>query len=296
MNGDFYGIPTGSIGNEHLRLEYLTQAGLRIVRLFPTGVTENVLAELPDVKWDTPYGPYRFHGGHRLWHAPEAFPRCYLPESNEVAIERLPDGVRLHQPAEAVTGIRKSIEIHVQPDRPAVTVDHWLHNEGLWRVELAAWGLTQLPLGGLAVLPQEGVSTDASPYAPNRHLVFWPYGSVEDARLHIHDDYVFIAAQPQLPPCKVGYFNRRGWIGYLRRGVFFCKRFEPQLGQTYPDCGSNVESFCNNLFIELETLAPLRSLEPGQSVRHTERWELHTDIDVPHTLDGVRGLAKALNL
>lgn len=69
---DFYGLPTGGLGNDRLRLEYLAEAGPRLVRLFLNGsaTRENLLAELPDVVWPTPFGPYRAHGGHRLWTRP----------------------------------------------------------------------------------------------------------------------------------------------------------------------------------------------------------------------------------
>ena len=47
MNGDFYGLPTILISNNHLTLECLANAGPRIVRLFLHGSKENLLKELP---------------------------------------------------------------------------------------------------------------------------------------------------------------------------------------------------------------------------------------------------------
>ena len=41
-----------------------------------------------------------------------------------------------------------------------------------------------------------------------------------------------------------------------------------------PDMGSNFETFTKAAFQELETLGPLMTLEPGQSVTHTEYWFL----------------------
>jgi len=64
--GDFHGLPTRSIGNQHLRIEFLAEAGPRIVRLFVGGGDDNLLAELPEVKMETPYGDYSLYGGHRL--------------------------------------------------------------------------------------------------------------------------------------------------------------------------------------------------------------------------------------
>jgi len=58
----FFGLPTGILENDHIRLEYLTNAGPRIVRLsLHSG--PNMLAELPDAHVETPLGPFYF----RAW-------------------------------------------------------------------------------------------------------------------------------------------------------------------------------------------------------------------------------------
>ena len=196
---------------------------------------------------------------------------------------------------EAGTDLGKSIEISVQAEQPALTLHHWIENKGLWPVELAPWALTQLPLGGVAVLPQDVASADFDPCRPNRHLVLWPSAHWHDSRLHLDDDYVLIDAEPQLPPFKVGYFNNRGWVGYLRRDVFFRKRFGVQPDATYPDWGCNVEYYCNDMFMEMETLGPMCRLEPGQCVTHTEQWEFLTGLALTHAEDEVRSLVRGLS-
>ncbi|MBF8283408.1 MAG: hypothetical protein HW378_2323 [Anaerolineales bacterium] len=290
MMGDFYGLPTRTLSNGHLAVEYLAEAGPRIVRLYVTGSDENQLAELPAVKQATPYGDYCMYGGHRLWHAPEAFPRSYIPDTSGLTIEDLPDGVRLCQAAETTTHIAKRLQIRLHADRPALTLIHQLTNEGVWPVECAPWAITQLPLGGMVILPQPVSALDTHRLLPNRQLVLWPYTRWDDARLHLHDEVILIQAEAQLLPCKIGYLNRHGWIGYLRDGVFFRKRFEPQPDLPHPDFGSNAEVYCNDQFVELESLAPLRRLEPGQSTTHIETWEFYTGLDLPPTLEGARSL------
>jgi hypothetical protein len=296
--GDFYGLPTRVIGNKHLRLEYLATAGPRIVRLFLAGSDENLLAEVPDLKEDTPYGDYFFRGGHRLWYAPEAFPQSYIPDNGGMTVEELPDGVRLCQPTEAATGIRKSIEIRLHDDGPHVTLVHRLQNDGPEPVELAPWAITQLSLGGLVVVPLRVAPAPGNNNGllPDRHLVLWPYTCWQDARLHVQDEYVLVEAQARPTACKVGTWNRRGWLGYLRQGVFFLKRSQPQPGQTYPDKDCNAEVYCKDRFVELETLGPLCRLEPGQAATHVETWELYPGVDVPQTADGIRTLVSVLNL
>ena len=296
MIDDFYGLPTRSVENSHLRLEYLATAGPRIVRLVLTGSAENVLAELPDATIPTSVGDYSLRGGHRLWHAPEATPRSYLPDDEGIEIEERSDRVRLVQPTEALSGIRKTMEIRLHSERAAVTIEHRLRNDGLWSIELAPWAITQLPLGGLAILPQHTLPLDESGLLPNRQIVLWPYARWQDPRLRLDDDYVLMRAEPLLPPCKIGYLNRNGWIAYWRSSVLFVKRFDPRFDEPHPDFGCNAEFYCNDTFIEMETIAPLVKLEPGQSVEHVETWEFHTELDAPQTIDGVRAVVRTLGL
>jgi hypothetical protein len=296
MTGDFYGLPTRIISTEHLRLEFLAEAGPRIVRLMLAGSGENQLAELPDVHWTTPYGEYYVRGGHRLWHAPEAAPRSSVPDNGGLTVKEQDGVVRLFQLPEPDTRIRKNLEIHLHGDRPAVTLRHELWNGGAWPVELAPWAITQLRMGGVAVLPQRVEPVDRDGLWPNRHLVLWPYTRWQDPRLQLGDEYVLIEAQPQLSALKVGYMNHHGWIGYLREGILFVKRFELCTDQPHADMGCNVEVYCDERCIELETLAPLCRLEPGQSATHVETWELYTGLGAPQTQDQVQAILSRVHL
>jgi hypothetical protein len=290
MNNDFHGLPTRRLENQHLRLEYLAEAGPRLVRLQPAGSDENLFAELPDLMVYTPYGEYNFRGGHRLWHAPEAMPGSYMPDNTGLKVEELPDGVRLLQPAEPGTGIGKSMEIHLEPDKPILYIHHELRNHGPEPVEMAPWAITQFKLGGTLILPQPAELADPAGLLPNRHLVLWPYTHWDDPRLGLNDDFILIHAQPKLPPLKLGYRNLHGWMGYWQSGLLFVKRFALLASQPYPDYGCNVETYCNDQFIELESLGPLCRLEPGQSTRHTETWELYHGLQVLNLPADIRAL------
>ncbi|MBI5563838.1 MAG: hypothetical protein HY870_03010 [Chloroflexi bacterium] len=272
---DFHGLKTLRLSSPYLHLEYLLEAGPRIVRLMLAGSTENLLAETPDVSWPTPDGDYYLRGGHRLWHAPEAPVRSDVPDNHGLAITRRGSAVRLTQPIEAATGLRKSIEIELAVDAPCVAVRHQIENDGGSAIELAPWAITMLPLGGRAIIPQHR-ATD-HPLLPDRHVVAWPYTRWHDARLCINDDTIVVNAHADEPPCKIGCLST-GWIGYLRNDIFFVKQFDPQLDRLHPDRDCNVEVYSNHRFIEIETLAPLINLAPGQTTEHVETWHI---IDAP---------------
>jgi hypothetical protein len=285
-----------SIGNEHLRLDYLATAGPRLVGLYLAGSNDNLMAEVADLRIPTSLGDFSLYGGHRLWHSPEASPRSYIPDDEGVEATATETELKLSGLVERGAGIRKHMQVALADDRPALTVHHRLENQGMWPVELAPWALSMMRLGGVAILPQTNHKLDEAGLLPNRNLVLWPYTRLSDPRLHLDDDLVLIKADPRVPPCKVGYMNRHGWMGYLVGGTLFVKRFQPQPERIHVDYGCNSEVYCSDRFIEVESLGPLDRLEPGQSVVHVEHWELHRAPNVEPTIDGIRKLVDDLDL
>ena len=269
---DFYGQPVRSLQNQFLRLDYLVEGGPRLVRLVPAGTRLNLLAETPQKTWLTDAGEYHIWGGHRLWHSPEVHARTDIPDDHGLQTADLGEGaVRLAMPADA-SGIYKAIEVHLDADRPGLSLLHTLRNDGLWPVRVAPWAITQMPLGGQAVIPCEAAEKDG--LLPNRLFVLWPYSSLEDPRLHISDSFIRLDGQPRAEAFKIGLFSNQGWVGYVYQDYFLCKSFAPGDIQTGPDFGCNVEAWVQDIFLEIETLGPMVWLEPGDSVQHTETWEI----------------------
>lgn len=282
--GDYYGLSTRVIETEQLRVEFLTETGPRIVRLQLAGSTENIFAETPNVSWETKDGRYFVRGGHRLWRSPES-ELSSIPDNNPVKVIALSDGVTLQQAPEH-TGLGKRMTIQLLPEKYSLRITHEMTNEGETPFEIAPWAITQLPLGGVALLPQP--LSRHGDLLPNRHLVLWQYSSWRDSRLHLYDDYLLIKADAKQPPLKIGYLNDCGWIAYWRAGMLFVKRFMPHLHQLHPDRNCNVEVYCNDVMLELETVAPLQMLLPGQTTTHVEQWDIYCDVPPLRTLEEAR--------
>jgi hypothetical protein len=208
-------------------------------------------------------------------------PRTYIPDNDGAMLSDVPNGVRIEMPPEPWTHIAKAIEIALNPEKPQVILRHELRNEGAWTVELAPWALTMFKQGGIGIFPQPLGNVDDSGLLANRRFSLWPYTKIDDKRLILRDDFLLVQATPGLPPLKFGYFNPHGWMGYWLDGLLFTKRFDAQGDAKYPDHGCNVESYCNDEFIELESLGKLDVIAPGQTVFHNELWELHRTLDVP---------------
>lgn len=288
---NFQGFSTNTISNNTLKLEYLVDAGPRIVRLFVSG-KGNLFADIAN-KVTTQYGDFSFRGGHRLWHSPEAMPRTYIPDDEGVTVENIPGGVILQGPCEKGTGIIKTIELRLSPDQPRVMLTHTLTNQGLWPIKLAPWTITMFKLGGTIVIPLQEGNRDADGLLHNRIITLWPYTHIADPRLAIQDDFITIQALSAPNSIKIGSFCPAGWIAYWIDGVLFKKSFDTVPEVLYPDGGCNIESYCNNNFAELEALGPMTTLEVGKSTTFHEVWEIFPNLDVPFLSTTIKDSLKA---
>ena len=296
-SGDFHGLPTYVLSNEHLTLELLQDAGPRIVRLIPAGSGCNLFAELPRIQIPSPYGPYTLYGGHRLWHAPELPARTYVPDDGGVSVQATPHGACMHLPADEHTHIAKTIEVQLPVGQASVLVRHSLRNEGRWPVELAAWAITQLPAGGAAILPQTTKPLDEAGLLPNRQLTLWPYTSWLDARLETADDYLLVQGRAAIAGrFKIGYMNHHAWAAHLGQGYLFLKYTNPRPHEPHPDMGCNTEVYTDEQFLELETLSPITRLAPGEEVHHEETWQIHPASNILPTMPAIRDYLNTLQL
>jgi len=257
-------LPSASIENEFLRLEYLTTTGPRIIGLYAKGAEGNLLAETPDVHWTTPHGEFYLRGGHRLWKAPEdSFYNC--PEDGLTVTEG--DGVTLRSPVDA-SGLEKEIAFRL--DGNCVQLSHRVTWHGEEPLELAPWSITQLRLGGMGILP---LSSGSNGLAPNRNIVLWSYSSLKDERLELHDECLLMHGIAAEKPLKIGNKNSHGWVACALGNALFMKRFKVTKANL-PDMGSNVEAYVKDSCLELELLGGLVTLQKGESVTLDETWEV----------------------
>lgn len=275
-----------------MTLERISRGGLDAVRL-TDGVIEivvaatvgprviglgfvggaNLFAELGDAGLDLPDGSrFSFYGGHRLWVAPEVPESSYDPDDEPVALIETPAGLLIEQPPSPRTGLQKSIEL-AWGAPGSVELTHRVGNVAGPPVELAPWAITQLTPGGTGILPH-GTRQPAGPFQASALVVGWPYTDFGDEGIRIGSDVTLIDGT-RSSPTKLGTDLQRGWLAYLLGNEIFIKRARHHAGARYPDRGAAAQIYCNQHFIELETLGPLHSLAAGESVTHTESWQLH---------------------
>jgi len=278
-------LPSTSIENEFLRVDYLTTTGPRIIGLYAKGVEGNLLAETPEVHWATPYGEYYLRGGHRLWTAPED-PFYICPEGHVEVITKK-DEVILRSDIDA-SGLGKEISFRLENN--CVILSQQVTWHGKEPIEIAPWGITQLRLGGIAILPQSA----SDGLAPNRNLIFWPYSEMKDDRLELYDDLILVHGRASGKAFKIGNYNPHGWLACLFENALFVKRFSAA-PRNHPDLGCNAEAYVKDVCIELETLGPLTTLGPEETVTHNETWEV-TAGDYSLALETARRISKQLSI
>lgn len=285
----FLGLTCVPLKNEAVELLVTQSTGPRLIRLSLAG-GDNLLAELPDFTLACPgHDDFKMWGGHRLWESPEVRTRTYLPDDRPVTITAIERGLAVVQPRQE-TGIRKSLRVTLPDESATVVVEHTLTNESDWEVELAAWAITMLRRGGVAILPHNSALLDVDGLLPNRRLNLWPYTDVTSPTIHWGNRYIFIEATPENKPLKIGLANPAGWLAYHLGDTLLVKQAVFRPTATYPDFGSNLECYAGPQFIELETLGPLTRLQPGESVTHRETWRLFANV----TFEATEAAADAL--
>jgi len=261
--------------------------GIRVMRLGFVGEANQFL-EVPAHRGLTGGDEWRIYGGHRLWHAPETRERTYSRDNFPVDIQQRGDTLVVTQPTDHA-GITKQVEITLSPASASVRVLHTLTNAGLWPVTLAPWALSVMANGGTAIVPLPPHGSHETELLPNTRLILWPYSDMRDARWTWGSDFILLRHDGQAAlPQKFGIGNVHGWAAHWNAGTLFAKKAAWLEHEAYPDFGCSFEFFTNRDILEVESLGPLTTLQPGQAITHAEQWHLWRDVPAPTGDEDVR--------
>jgi hypothetical protein len=274
------------ITNGEVELIVTTDVGPRVMRFGFVG-GQNLFKEFTEQQGKSGEKQWMARGGHRIWFAPEDAKLTYALDNAPVKIDIQGGVVTLTQAVEPETGLRKQIIVRLANSGSAVEVRHTLRNEGESARELAPWALTMMAQGGHGITGFPPRGTHPEDLAPTNPLVMWAFTDLSDPRWTFTKKYMILRqdrnnkGQPQ----KLGTFNPETWGAYLLNGELFIKRISADPSKSYPDYNSSYETFTNQDFLELETLGPLRTLDPGEMMEHTENWSLHRNVKIASWTD-----------
>lgn len=262
------------LGNESLELLIPQEIGPRVVFLGSPG-GKNLFHVVEEDAGKSGEPDWHLRGGHRLWHAPESMPRTYDPDNHSIIVSPLSggrEGYRLVAHGKDPAGMLKAIEVELLPDNTFKLI-HEITNKTPWPIQFAPWALTVLERGGYGVLPLLPKGDHSSgDFLPKYSVVPWTYTDLSLPVWKFHSEYIGVDTEKADRAQKIGLTGYPGWSAYWQENGTFVKYAKPVPGENHPDLGCMVEIFTNELIIEMETLAPFSTVEPGQTVRHVEYW------------------------
>ena len=267
------------LSNGEVELIVTSDVGPRIIRYGFVG-GQNFFVELEEDLGKTGGDNWRLYGGSRLWVGPEDPVYSYGADNDPVQIEIAGSSLTAQAPVEH-TGVQKGIKVELSDEGSAVRVVYTLANRTIWPLRVATWVLTMMAPGGAGIttLPPRGTHPEV--LAPTNPLVVFAFTNMADPRWSWLEKYIVLRQDPQnADPEKIGLFNPATRGAYLLNGELFVKKFAASAEEEYPDMGSSYETFTNERFLEIETLGPLRTLQPGESIEHLEEWSLHRPVAV----------------
>jgi hypothetical protein len=257
--------------HQQMDLVITLDVGPRIISCRVAG-GPNLFKEFPEELGKTDGKEFMLFGGHRLWHAPEVIPRTYALDFDPVEHSWEAPLLTLKQNMEPETRIQKSLQLDFQHSRH-IRINHQLHNHNPWAIELAPWCLTMFAEDGRAIVPQEDFRSHPEHLYPARTLTLWHFTRMNDPRVKWGDRFIELREDRSVQQkIKFGLMNKQRWAAYWHQGSLFIKTFAYRKDASYADLGCNFEAFTMPGFLELESLGPLQTLQPGASIDHEEYW------------------------
>lgn len=275
-NVKFNGWDCIRLTNGKVELIVTRSVGPRVIRYGFVG-GDNLFCEIPGHQGGSGEKEWMNRGGHRLWIAPEAPDFSYeldnVPYAEATAIS---GGVLVRQEPGPQTGVQKEMEIVLDGATGFVNIRHRLTNRGSAPVRLSLWTVNVMGQGREIIPLPPKAPHSPSTLLPNQSFAMWSYSDFADPRWTFGSRFIFLRQEPGNPTNqKLGLRNKFGWLAYERGGSLFVMKFPHLEGAEYPDFGCNCETFTNGTFTELESLGPMTTLAPGESVEHPEEWRLY---------------------
>lgn len=223
-------------------------------------------------------------GGHRIWHtrpgADEA-EETYMTDSAPCHVRIGKRGVQITASASADALIQKSLTVTVENDdtfrvaNKLTNIGEMLWSGGLWALTCTLPGKRTtygIPLGD----GQEwDVFTLVIPKAWGGHAV-----KVNDPQISFTEDCLIL--KPKGQKAKRMIQAPQGWIGMTDADekISFLVHTPYQRGAQYPlNCNAAFFVGPKNFMVEMEHMAPERTLRPQESIENIQTWALRAPVD-----------------
>ncbi len=221
------------------------------------------------------------YGGFKNWNAPQSAwgwpPDPYL-DYGRATVEILEPAsiapaLRVTGAVSLETGLVFQREIRMDPATGDLSLRQTMTNISAKEEEWSTWDITQVPGDCIVAVPLGETSA-------------YPDGYYNDTSIKRTGPLQWHRSGPLLFVRRTGKADKvyadvsAGWMACFRGKLAYIKHFPPRLPDaTYPDKGANAEMWLNDNalpYIEMEVLAPILKLAPGESNELVEQWQVRT--------------------
>jgi hypothetical protein len=214
---------------------------------------------------DLASGDWRNFGGAKLWVAPQSAwgwpPDPVMDQGPCTADIARDDHVSVQAMASTAVGVRLDRRLQLAPDCAALNLEYAMQNTTSSNVSWSIWNVIQVKGGGRVLLPvPEGTQVRED----ERWKVWDHWTRVDDLFVLHHTGQ----------EGKILSIGPEGWMAYEKDGEVLVVTFEADPDATYPEGHGCAEVYSGGSYVELEHVAPLVELAPGETTRTTERWIL----------------------
>ncbi len=190
----------------------------------------------------------------------------------------LDNGVVLESPISALLGIQIKRTITILEKGTGVKIKQELikriaaKNQQIEKIPLTIWSLSKIKTPNFSYLPIE----ENSVFKDGFMIPVWPDSKNNaTSNVTVNLNILEIKSSESLPQ-KVGADSKK-WVAAHLNKQLFIEQFNFVKGprEFYPDGGTSVTIFGNNLFTELECLSPEKTLLIGEQINYDLCWNLY---------------------
>lgn len=207
---------------------------------------------------------FQNYGGAKLWAAPQdvwGWPVDPVMDRGPCSVMVSAEGaVRWRGMPSLATGVRldRSMQLDVV-DTARLDLQYTMENTSVSNVSWGIWNVIQVRPGGRVLLP----IPDGTRVWEHRD-----WSILEDWE-HRGDVLVLRHANQE---GKVHTIGSEGWVAYEKDGEVLVVTFPADPAAAYPSNHGNCEVYASGLYVELEHVAPVVELAPGEVATTTESW------------------------
>ena len=206
-------------------------------------------------------------------HVPDPF-----INASPYSVSYLKNGITITSPTSKLLGIQIKRTLTISKKGTAVKIEQELlkkmpaKNNEFEKIPLTIWSLSKIKTPNNSYLPIH----ENSIFKDGFLIPVWP-DAKNNATLNVtvNNAILKLKSSENLPQ-KVGS-DARNWVAASLEKTVFVEAFsfDTSSKASYPDNGTSVTIFGNNLFTELECLSPEKILKIGEKIAYNLEWSLH---------------------